>query len=206
VRVFVVGITGLVGEALAKKLCEDSRVSEVRAFSRRELSWRHPKLNLRTIDFDKLLEGADFLEGDHVFCCLGTTMRKAKTEAEFQKIEKDYVLRLARMAAMKGLRAFSYVSARGANSQSHFFYFKVKGEIEAELDRTPFQCLRIYRPGLLLGKREEFRLFEKIAEFFIRLPIGLKSKATSVDRLVECMLREAFDPEAYGKKIISTFD
>lgn len=204
-RAFVVGISGLVGEALARQLCEDSRVTEVRAFARRSLIWEHPKLNLKIIDFEDLLSHSEFLEGDHIFCCLGTTMRKAKTEAAFQKIEKDYVLRLARMAAMKGIKGFTYVSSRGAKLESPFFYFRVKAEIEAELSRTPFQILRIYQPGILLGKRKEFRPLEKLIELFFKLPLGFQSRATPVSSLVASMMDEAFDPEAFGKKVISTF-
>jgi len=206
VRAFVVGITGLVGEALAQRLCEDSRITEVRAFSRRALAWAHPKLNLRVIDFENILENADFIEGDHVFCSLGTTRRKAKTEIEFLKIEKDYVLRLARMSAMKGIKGFSYVGARGAKLESPFLYFRVKGEIEEELARIPFQFLRLHRPGLLLGKRKEFRFLEKISEFLVKLPLGMKARATEVDALVKSLIREAFNEEDYGKKIISTFE
>ena len=50
----------------------------------------------------------------------------------------------------------------GADKNSMVFYSRVKGEMESALQLQDYPCLRIIRPSLLLGPREEFRLGEKI--------------------------------------------
>ncbi|WP_163338518.1 hypothetical protein [Desulfopila sp. IMCC35008] len=60
---------------------------------------------------------------------------------------------------------FSVTSSLGANPNSKVFYNRIKGEMEQTLEQLGYPCLRIIRPSLLLGSREEFRLGEKMGEF-----------------------------------------
>jgi uncharacterized protein YbjT (DUF2867 family) len=62
----------------------------------------------------------------------------------------------------QGAVQFIVISAMGANSNSKVFYNRTKGEMEDALKELGYPCLRIIRPSLLLGNREEFRLGEKI--------------------------------------------
>jgi len=39
----------------------------------------------------------------------------------------------------------------------------VKGDVEVAIRKLPYRAVQIFRPGLLLGKRSEFRLGERIA-------------------------------------------
>jgi uncharacterized protein YbjT (DUF2867 family) len=55
------------------------------------------------------------------------------------------------------------ISAIGADPESSVFYSRVKGEAEAAVRTLPYRAVQIFRPGLLLGKRSEFRLGERIA-------------------------------------------
>jgi len=52
----------------------------------------------------------------------------------------------------------------GANPNSSIFYNRVKGELEMALLSLPLRALHIFRPSLLLGERNEFRLGERIGQ------------------------------------------
>ena len=58
----------------------------------------------------------------------------------------------------------SVVTSIGADSKSNNFYLKCKGEVEEMISSLPFQSLSIYRPGLLIGEREEKRFAESIGQ------------------------------------------
>jgi uncharacterized protein YbjT (DUF2867 family) len=67
------------------------------------------------------------------------------------------------LARGQDAKAFYLVSAVGADPASLFFYSRVKGELEQQLQRLEFNYLSVYRPSLLLGERSDFRLGEKLA-------------------------------------------
>lgn len=160
----LIGATGLIGSKLLPLLLNDPAYREVRVLSRRSLDVRHGKLREFVVDFDKLAEMEQALFAvEDVFCCLGTTIKKAGNKTLFRKIDKDYPLTIARIAKMAGAKQFLLVSALGADTNSPFFYNQVKGELEAELVQVGFAGLHIFRPSLLLGKRTEFRLGEAMA-------------------------------------------
>ena len=55
------------------------------------------------------------------------------------------------------------MTAIGSDPNSPLFYSKVKGETERDLKALGIDGLEIYRPSLLLGKRQEFRLAESLS-------------------------------------------
>ena len=57
----------------------------------------------------------------------------------------------------------------GASTKSLFFYNRVKGEIEEALRQFNNMGIHIFRPSLLLGKREEQRMGEKIGAVVMKL-------------------------------------
>jgi aspartate-semialdehyde dehydrogenase len=73
----VFGATGLVGSVLLKQLCESPVYSEVITFSRKSLSFNHPKIKEVFNYFTDLTSIKNSLHGDDLFCCLGTTIKKA---------------------------------------------------------------------------------------------------------------------------------
>src|SRR5262249_62336295 len=93
-----------------------------------------------------------------VFCALGTTIRKAGSEAAFRKVDLEMPLRAAQEALKAGAEQFVVVSSVGADPNSKNFYLRTKGELEAELAKLPFGAIHILRPSLLIGRRQEFRL------------------------------------------------
>jgi uncharacterized protein YbjT (DUF2867 family) len=103
------------------------------------------------------------LAADAAISTLGTTMRKAGSEAAFAAVDRDMVLTFAAAARKAGTRRFLTVSSAGADRASRNFYLHLKGEVEAELEALGFDRLDIFRPGLLRGPRgADRRLGERI--------------------------------------------
>jgi uncharacterized protein YbjT (DUF2867 family) len=163
----VVGSTGLVGSHLIEILLKSTEYKKVISFVRRSSGVEHEKLDERIIPFDqmKLLPHEEI---DDVFCCLGTTIKKAQTKEAFRKVDYEYPVQLGRLGKDHGAKQYMVISAIGASSGSPFFYSKVKGELEEDLIALYYPALHIFRPSLLLGERDEFRLGEKAGEIFSR--------------------------------------
>lgn len=158
----IAGATGLVGGHCLAGLLESPHYDRVIALTRRPLAQRHAKLDQRIIAFDQLgREGADFPTVDDVFCCLGTTMRAAGSQAAFRQVDFVYVVALAGQALGHGAKQFLLVSSLGANPKSRIFYSRVKGEAEAAIAALTFEGRQIFRPSILTGDRVEHRAGER---------------------------------------------
>jgi len=129
---------------------------------RRTTPARHEKLEQRIVDLGALEAVADLPLADDVFCCLGTTIKQAGSQAAFRRVDHDFVVGLARAGLRAGAKQFLLVSAIGGDPESRVLYSRVKGEGEAAVRKLPYRAIQIFRPSLLLGKRVEFRLGERI--------------------------------------------
>jgi uncharacterized protein YbjT (DUF2867 family) len=142
---------------------DDPDYAKVVTFGRRELpALTRAKVAQRIVDLASLT-AEDFRGVRDVFCALGTTIRKAGSQEAFRKVDLELPLRAAQEAAKAGVEQFVVVSSVGADAASKNFYLRTKGELEAELARLPFRAVHILRPSLLIGKRPEFRLGERLA-------------------------------------------
>ena len=74
-------------------------------------------------------------------------------------------LAFARLAKQENAQTFHIVSSMGSDPNSFLFYNKVKGEMEESVKKLEINSLYIYRPSLLLTKRDEFRLGEKLGVY-----------------------------------------
>jgi uncharacterized protein YbjT (DUF2867 family) len=159
----VAGGSGLVGGHCLRRLLEDAHYDRVVAVGRRELPLQHPTLTQHVIDFDRLgaADGATIPAADDVFCCLGTTMKKAGSEAGFRLVDFTYIVSLASQALAAGAKQFLLVSSLGAGPKSPLFYNQVKGETEEAIVKLPFAGRYIFRPSLLKGDRPEHRPAER---------------------------------------------
>jgi uncharacterized protein YbjT (DUF2867 family) len=169
----IVGASGLVGGHLLSLLLKNPRYSEVVSVGRRELPLLFPNLEQKVIDFDNMKDYASELVADDIFCCLGTTIKKAGSKEAFYKVDYTYVAQLAELTAQKGASQFLVVSAMGADAGSMIFYNKVKGKMEQHVKQQPFSSVHIFRPSLLLGEREEQRSGEELASKIMRPLSGL---------------------------------
>jgi uncharacterized protein YbjT (DUF2867 family) len=168
----IAGATGLVGSSLLDELLNSDRYSKVISLQRGQATVSHPKLVIIQTDFTNLDELILPAITD-VFCCLGTTIKKAGSKEQFKKVDYAFPLALAQCAAKANATHFLIVTAMGANASSFFFYNKVKGELEEQLAAFKgIPGISVLRPSLLLGKRIEKRAGESIG---IILAEGLNS-------------------------------
>jgi uncharacterized protein YbjT (DUF2867 family) len=165
----LVGATGLVGTHCLQALLADPCYNSIIVLSRRTLRVEHPKLKTILIDFNNLAKHAEQLRADHVFSCLGTTIKAAGSQEAFRKVDFDYIYDIARLTAQEGSKQFLLISSIGAASKSKIFYNRVKGELEDVVMPLPFQGVLIFRPSLILGKRSEKRAGEGIGKIFMGL-------------------------------------
>jgi uncharacterized protein YbjT (DUF2867 family) len=164
----VLGATGLVGGHCVDLLLEDDTYAAVAVVGRRPLPRKHPKLVQYVIELNLLTVHRAIFEVDDVFCCLGTTIRKAGSREAFRRVDIDYSATAGRLAAAASAEHFLVVSALGADPRSRIPYNRAKGEMEEALLALPLVGLWIFRPSLLRGRREEFRPGEKFTEILVR--------------------------------------
>jgi uncharacterized protein YbjT (DUF2867 family) len=160
----LLGATGLVGGNVLDLLLNDPAYGRVVVLGRRPVDGQHPKLEQQVADLGRLDEHAGVFAVDDVFCCLGTTIRAAGSQEAFRRVDHDYVVGSARVAAAAGARRYLLVTAAGVDSRSRFFYNRVKGDAEAGVRAQPFDGVVILRPSLILGPRAERRTGEALAQ------------------------------------------
>lgn len=190
----IVGSTGLIGQQLLLLLLNDPYYEKVKAITRKPLEFKHEKLENLVLSFDKLSEHYSGLNADDVYCCLGTTIRIAKTKEAFRKVDFDYPVELARLTKNQGARQFLLITALGADKNSSIFYNKVKGEVEEAIGHLSFRSLHIFRPSLLLGNRAEERAGEGGATVFFKIfgfLIPAKYKAIDSAKVARAMFAQA---------------
>lgn len=161
----VVGATGLVGSELLRQLAAQRDYAQIKVLGRSPP--RHEAGTIRFIhsELSELGEQAAELAVDEVYCCLGTTIRKAGSEAAFERVDFHMVVDLARAAKKAGAKKFLVVSAAGASVNSPAFYSRVKARMEQAVSEVGFDAVHIVRPSLLLGDRAEFRPGERLAQW-----------------------------------------
>ena len=199
-RILLAGATGLTGEHLLDRLLNEPTVARVLAPSRRPLA-AHPHLENPVGELAALLP---HLSGnvDIAFCCLGTTIKQAGSEAAFRAVDHDLVLAFAARARALGARHLLVISALGADAHSPVFYNRVKGELEAALQAQDWPQLTIVRPSLLLGARREFRLGERLLAPLARWIPG-KYRGIKACTLAHALWRLALE-EQDGTRIIES--
>ena len=145
-----------------RALVDDPAYTRVKIFGRRQLpAITRAKVSQRIGDLGTLTT-EEFRGAQDVFSALGTTIRKAGSQAEFRRIDMEMPLHLASEAAKAGAEQLVIVSSVGADPGSRNFYLRTKGELEQKLVALPFKAIHILRPSLLIGKRAEFRLGEAL--------------------------------------------
>ncbi|WP_028544857.1 NAD-dependent epimerase/dehydratase family protein [Paenibacillus taiwanensis] len=157
----VLGATGLVGSELMARIY--TYYKRVIVLSRRTVTMPYPNVEIHTIDFEYMDEYAALFQVEDVFCCLGTTIKQAKSKEAFRKVDYTYPLQAAKLSAAANVRSFTIITAMGSSSKSAFFYSRVKGDLETELQALPLHALHIVQPSLIIGARQEFRLGERAA-------------------------------------------
>ncbi|MCB9752339.1 MAG: NAD(P)H-binding protein [Myxococcales bacterium] len=174
----VTGATGLVGRHLIAALLPSEAPASgglrVVSYGRRPLeslgarapAFDRARLEERVVELETL-DAAQLPDRvDEAYCCLGTTIGRAGSQAAFRTVDHEMPLQFARAALARGARRFALVSSLGADPRSRIFYSRVKGELERDLRSLGLERLVILRPSLLLGERDELRRGERFAERF----------------------------------------
>ena len=153
----VLGATGLVGKTLVEQLCTDHRYQTVTCLLRKPLSKDFFTTNVAkvqpiVVDFENLQDYQGYFGCDHIYLCLGTTIKKAGSKSAFRKVDFEYVHIAAQLAKSQRAGSFVWISSVGANAKSTNFYLRVKGELEnAILNMSGLHNASAVRPSLFLS-------------------------------------------------------
>ena len=159
----VLGSTGLIGKHLLTYLGEKDL--SVIAITRRSIKDIPKNASTMIIDFDEFLDQGHLPGCEHIYICLGTTIKKAGSQESFKKVDLDYCLGFAKKARESGATKISLVTSVGANADSKNFYLETKGKLENEIKAMGFDSVNIFQPGLLLGNRDEIRPLEFLGQY-----------------------------------------
>jgi uncharacterized protein YbjT (DUF2867 family) len=165
----IFGSTGLIGSLLLEQLLADERYQKIIVFNRNKQVNVHPKLVQIVDDYTNLIDNAEQLKADEYYCCLGTTMRKAKTRPAFEYVDYHLPLEIGNLALVNQVKTYIIVSSIGASPKSKNFYLRTKGGMEEAIIRLGIDNLFIFRPSMLLGNRKERRIMELISKPFMVL-------------------------------------
>jgi uncharacterized protein YbjT (DUF2867 family) len=204
-KLLLAGATGLVGSHVLQQALNDARITEVVALTRHPLP-EHPKLFAPVVDYDQLPADAAWWQADAVICTLGTTMKKAGSQAAFRRVDYDYPLAVAKLARRHGTPTYAFNSAVGADVSSRFFYSRVKGEVEQALAGCAFESLTLVRPGLISGARPEFRVGERTAECLLKVLGPILPKRWRVNpghQIAQALLTAAIEAQPSTRVIAS---
>jgi uncharacterized protein YbjT (DUF2867 family) len=158
----IAGATGLVGSSLLQQLLNENYYSKIIVLVRKSIAIKDNRVEQLVVDYNKLDSYSNQMKADDIYCTLGTTIKKAGSQAAFKKVDYEYPLALGKIAKAQGTQKFIIVTALGADATSPIFYNKVKGETEQQLKALNLPHLFILQPSLLVGNRAENRLGEKI--------------------------------------------
>lgn len=168
-QALLAGGSGLTGSHLLRLLLDSPDYARVHAISRRPLPVESPRLANRILPLEQLRTQLAGIRVQDAYCCLGSTLRSAGSEAERRKVDLDLAVAFARAAQALGATRLVVVSSAGADSSSRNPYLRVKGELEQALREMHFEALDVIRPGLLLGRRGELRPLELLGQLAMPL-------------------------------------
>ena len=191
----VLGATGATGKEIINLLLNDDAYSKVSIFVRRKPNIEHNKLMVYEVDFSKLSNYQDLINGDVLFSALGTTRKEAGGLKQQYLVDYTYQYEFAKMASDNGVNNYSLVSSTGANEKSFFFYPKIKGDLEESVKKLKFKKIQIFQPPMLIRQPELMRSSEKTGIKFLEglNTIGLmkSQKPLSVSTLARKMVIES---------------
>ena len=195
-KITILGGSGLIGKQLIKQACADHYFTKINVIVRRPLATKDPKINELVIDFADLSSVIKETIGDALICTLGTTRKKTPDKKYYREIDLTYTLISAKGALENGHKQVHLVSSIGANEKSSVFYPALKGEIERLISELSFNSTFIYRPSILIGKRETARpiewLSQRISSLINPLLIGSLKKYRSIsgEKVAEKIINE----------------
>jgi uncharacterized protein YbjT (DUF2867 family) len=196
-KALIAGSTGAIGSVLLELLNESDQYAEIHCIGRREPPTSGEKIKAHIVSYDELDQLNLQQPIDDVFCAIGTTIKAAGSVESFKKVDRDYVHQVGTLAQRLNAKTCSVVSAIGANSGSSNYYNQTKGEAEEMLQSLGLNSLRIFRPSMLHGGRNEFRLKEAVGLVVLTIMTPLlrgpwkKYRAIRVEQVAKAMYDSA---------------
>ena len=174
-------------------LLKDSDIHLINVVGRNPFHLQHDKINNIVIDFEDVSSISNSITGSEaVFVSIGTTMSKVNGDKiKYKSVDFDIIFNIANACKQKNINQFIYVSSLGANANSSNFYLRLKGEIDEAVAKLNLNSTSVFRPSVLLGKRNESRPGEKIMQFVMPLldfMIPSNSKAIKAEDVAKSML------------------
>ncbi|RLD82577.1 MAG: hypothetical protein DRJ10_04900 [Bacteroidetes bacterium] len=199
----VFGATGLVGSELVSQLINNEAYHKIVIFNRRTQNYESPKIK------EIILEDQDFinteleLTADDLFCCVGTTKKKAGARINYERVDVGIPVWLAKTAKKNGIEKLLIISSVGANRKSRTFYLHTKGYMEQAVLKYKSQGVYFFRPSLLLGNRNEPRYAEMLGQKLMQLSgflmIGKLKKYKAIPASVVAKAMQKVAKENYTK-------
>jgi uncharacterized protein YbjT (DUF2867 family) len=179
-----------------KFLLKDSDIHLINLVGRKPFHLQHDKINNIVIDFEDFSSILNSVSGSEiVFVSIGTTMSKVNGDKQkYKSVDFDIIFNIAKACKQKNVRQLIYVSSLGANSNSSNFYLRLKGEIDEAIAELNLNSTSVFRPSVLLGKRNESRPGEKILQLVMPLLdfiIPSDSKAIKAEDVAKSMLNNS---------------
>jgi uncharacterized protein YbjT (DUF2867 family) len=165
----IFGSTGLIGNLLLDELIKSEEYHKIKIFIRKPIEISHPKIEEFVIDFSKPESFLSKIQGDDLFICLGTTLKKAGSIKKMEEIDCSLPVMIASSASLNGVLRIAVVSSLGADPGSSNYYLRIKGEMEKEILKLKFENIAIVRPSMLLGERKEKRTGELIGKMAMKI-------------------------------------
>jgi len=196
-KALIAGATGAIGSVLLELMNDSDQYTEIHCIGRREPSTSGEKIKAHIVSYDELDQLNLKPPIDDVFCTIGTTIKAAGSVEGFKQVDRDYVHQVGKLAQRLKTKTCSVVSAIGANAGSSNFYNQTKGEAEELLQSLNLSSLRLFRPSLLRGGRDEFRLKEAAGVLALTIMTPLlqgpwkKYRAIHVEQVAKAMYESA---------------
>ena len=156
----VFGSTGLIGNLLLSELIRSEIYSAIKIFVRQPTEYSDAKVKEIVVDFSNPETFSSQITGDDLFICIGSTIKKAGSVANMEKIDRDLPFKIASAASANRLARVAVVSSIGANPHSGNYYLRIKGEMEELIVKLKFNRVVVVRPSMLVGERKERRTGE----------------------------------------------
>ena len=136
----LIGATGLIGSHFLNVL-KDNDDLQIHAITRRKIDHLEQKgfIGQSVYDFQDLEAIRPVLKTDILISTFGTTIRNAGSQDEFVRVDHDIPLQISKMAKEEGCKTMILVSSVGADSNSKYFYTRMKGLLEEAIKNLEFE-------------------------------------------------------------------
>lgn len=163
------GATGLIGSLVLRRLLALDDYESITLIGRSHPEVTDPRVEALTCSLDKLADIRLPHSVDDVFCCLGTTLKRAGSREAFYRVDHDFCVAAAAFAKKYTAEHFLMVSAVNADLKGISFYSQVKGQAEADVQAEGVRRVTFMQPSLLEGERDEIRFGEEIGQTLMSL-------------------------------------